>query len=222
MQRVQTAVSTIQNCAQLCATRSALARPPAAPCTSKFLQSTHLHMSEQYMAAWKHSQYFLRQVLFLQLQPLVWRGARPSAAARVAAISASLPCDLNREVSTTRGLHQHEHRPHLLNNPLEATPDVTPTRCEVCRLDLGPQIPRMSSACAAHPGCRHAYFCPCHLGTLSRLSSTDAHCPVPAVLTWILGLKALGLRSKMASTALCRVASFSLLFKHVTQLQDSQ
>jgi hypothetical protein len=38
----------------------------------------HLQLSLQKMAAWKHSQYFLRQVDFLQLQPLVWRPASPS------------------------------------------------------------------------------------------------------------------------------------------------
>lgn len=130
------------------------------------------------MAAWKHSQYFLRQVLFLQLQPLVWRGARPSAAARVAAISASLPCDANREVST-RGLHQHEHQPHLLDNPL-ATPDVTPTRCKI---NTRPRTHDTSSVKCLHnkgsltPACSHAHPFPCHLSTLSRLSSTDAHCP---------------------------------------------
>ncbi len=37
---------------------------------SKFLQSQHLQFSLQYMPAWKHSQYFLRQPLFLQAQPL--------------------------------------------------------------------------------------------------------------------------------------------------------
>ena len=54
----------------------------------------HLQMSEQKMAAWKHSQYFFRHPLFLQLQPLVWRGgAEPSASrARAAAASDSLPC----------------------------------------------------------------------------------------------------------------------------------
>lgn len=45
--------------------------------TSKFLQSTHLHMSEHRMLAWKHSQYFFRQPLFLQLQPLLWRTRLP-------------------------------------------------------------------------------------------------------------------------------------------------
>lgn len=44
-------------------------------------------------------------------------------------------------------------------------------------------------------------------------------CCIP---TWILGLKALGLRSRIASTADCRTASLSLLLKHVTQLQLSQ
>ena len=28
------------------------------------------------MEAWKHSQYFFRQPLFLQLQPLLWRARR--------------------------------------------------------------------------------------------------------------------------------------------------
>ena len=40
--------------------------------------------------------------------------------------------------------------------------------------------------------------------------------------TWILGLNALGFLSKMASTALCRVPSFSRLLKQLTQLQASQ
>jgi len=39
---------------------------------------------------------------------------------------------------------------------------------------------------------------------------------------WILGLKAFGLRSKMASTADCRVLSFSILLQQLTQLQPSQ
>jgi len=39
---------------------------------------------------------------------------------------------------------------------------------------------------------------------------------------WILGLKAFGLRSKMASTADCRVLSFSMLLQQLTQLQPSQ
>lgn len=38
----------------------------------------------------------------------------------------------------------------------------------------------------------------------------------PGTLTVILGLKALGLRSMIASTALCRTASFSRLLKHCT------
>mmetsp|Transcript_25271 Transcript_25271/g.74640 ORF Transcript_25271/g.74640 Transcript_25271/m.74640 type:complete len:218 (-) Transcript_25271:98-751(-) len=85
-------------------------------------------MSEQKMPAWKHSQYFFRHVLFLQLQPFVWRGT-PSAVTR-ALNSASLP--------------------------------------------------------------------------------------------WIFGRNALGLRSRMASTALCRVPSCSLLFMQLTQLHESQ
>jgi hypothetical protein len=44
---------------------------------SKFLQSMHLQLSEQKMEAWKHSQYFFRQPLFLQLHPLLWRAAAP-------------------------------------------------------------------------------------------------------------------------------------------------
>jgi hypothetical protein len=40
---------------------------------SWFLQSTHLQMSLQNTPAWKHSQYFLRQPLFLQWHPLLWR-----------------------------------------------------------------------------------------------------------------------------------------------------
>lgn len=39
---------------------------------------------------------------------------------------------------------------------------------------------------------------------------------------WILGLKAFGLRSKIASTADCRVLSFSMLLQQLTQLQPSQ
>lgn len=38
---------------------------------SKFLQSTHLQLSEQRMFAWKHSQYFLRHPDFLQWHPLL-------------------------------------------------------------------------------------------------------------------------------------------------------
>ena len=48
--------------------------------TSKFLQSMHLQLSEQKMEAWKHSQYFFRQPLFLQLQPLLWRALAPAIA----------------------------------------------------------------------------------------------------------------------------------------------
>ena len=51
--------------------------------TSKFLQSMHLQLSEQKTPAWKHSQYFLRQPLFLQLQPLLCRvDATSSCSAR--------------------------------------------------------------------------------------------------------------------------------------------
>ena len=46
---------------------------------SKFLQSMHLQLSEQKMEAWKHSQYFFRQPLFLQLQPLLCLGAGADA-----------------------------------------------------------------------------------------------------------------------------------------------
>ena len=58
--------------------------------TSKFLQSMHLQLSEQKMEAWKHSQYFFRQPLFLQLQPLLWRAAGPCASA---AAPSSPPCN---------------------------------------------------------------------------------------------------------------------------------
>ena len=40
--------------------------------------------------------------------------------------------------------------------------------------------------------------------------------------TWILGRKALGLRSRMASTAAWRTCSDSLLLQQLTQLQLSQ
>lgn len=40
--------------------------------------------------------------------------------------------------------------------------------------------------------------------------------------TWILGRKALGLRSKIASTAAWRVPSFAGLLKQLAQLQFSQ
>ncbi len=36
---------------------------------SKFKQLTHLHLPPHVMPSWKHSQYFLRHALFLQLQP---------------------------------------------------------------------------------------------------------------------------------------------------------
>ena len=42
------------------------------------------------------------------------------------------------------------------------------------------------------------------------------------MLTWILGLKALGLRSRIVSTAACLYFSFSLLLQQLTQLQLSQ
>ena len=45
---------------------------------------------------------------------------------------------------------------------------------------------------------------------------------LPSGLTWILGRNALGFRSRMASTALCRVPSFSRLLKQLRQLQASQ
>ena len=46
------------------------ARPLAAPgMPARFLQSMHLQCSVHWMPAWKHSQYFLRQPLFLQWQP---------------------------------------------------------------------------------------------------------------------------------------------------------
>lgn len=38
---------------------------------SKFLQSTHLQLSEQRMFAWKHSQYFFKHPDFLQWHPLL-------------------------------------------------------------------------------------------------------------------------------------------------------
>mmetsp|Transcript_18500 Transcript_18500/g.33141 ORF Transcript_18500/g.33141 Transcript_18500/m.33141 type:complete len:216 (-) Transcript_18500:379-1026(-) len=41
--------------------------PPVLP----FLQPTHLQVGAQGTPAWKHSQYFLRQADFLQLQPLM-------------------------------------------------------------------------------------------------------------------------------------------------------
>ena len=41
------------------------------------------------MEAWKHSQYFFRQPLFLQLHPLLWRAAGPVASA---AAPSSPPC----------------------------------------------------------------------------------------------------------------------------------
>mmetsp|Transcript_14068 Transcript_14068/g.39980 ORF Transcript_14068/g.39980 Transcript_14068/m.39980 type:complete len:246 (-) Transcript_14068:602-1339(-) len=37
-------------------------------------QFTHLHTSEHFTPAWKHSQYFLRQLLFLQWHPFLCRG----------------------------------------------------------------------------------------------------------------------------------------------------
>ena len=41
-------------------------------------------------------------------------------------------------------------------------------------------------------------------------------------MAWIFGLKALGLRSRMPSTAACRVVSCSWLLQQLTQLQLSQ
>ena len=43
----------------------------------RFLQSTHLQWLAHRMPAWKHSQYFLRQFDFLQLQPLLCEGNPP-------------------------------------------------------------------------------------------------------------------------------------------------
>ena len=47
------------------------------------------------MDAWKHSQYFFRQPLFLQLQPLLCRGAGPV----VALPSSEPPCTDCRPLS---------------------------------------------------------------------------------------------------------------------------
>ena len=70
------------------------------------------------MEAWKHSQYFFRQPLFLQLQPLLWRAAGPVASA--AALSSppcarpclelTAPCCLSPVISgieSTMLIHQH-------------------------------------------------------------------------------------------------------------------
>lgn len=58
-----------------CATTNTRAALP-----SKFLQSTHLQFSPHVAPAWKHSQYFFRQPLFLQLHPLLCRaGAATSS-----------------------------------------------------------------------------------------------------------------------------------------------
>jgi len=54
---------------------------------SKFLQSTHLQFSEHVMPAWKHSQYFFRHPLFLQLHPLLCRaGGAPATSSAGPAI----------------------------------------------------------------------------------------------------------------------------------------
>jgi hypothetical protein len=65
----------------------------------------------------------------------------------------------------------------------------------------------------------------CQLRHLHPLEGTGP-CPFTrkraALRTWIFGRKALGLRSRIASTALCLVPSFSRLLKQLTQLHDSQ
>ena len=56
------------------AAAGAVPPPVAAPgIPGRFLQSRHLHTSEHGMAAWKHSQYFLRHPDFLQWHPLLCR-----------------------------------------------------------------------------------------------------------------------------------------------------
>lgn len=47
----------------------ALLNMAASLAASRFLQSEQRHVAEQMIPAWKHSQYFLRQPLFLQWQP---------------------------------------------------------------------------------------------------------------------------------------------------------
>jgi hypothetical protein len=51
------------------------------------------------MPAWKHSQYFLRQPLFLQLHPLAWRG--PAAAAAASSIFARKALGLRSRTAST-------------------------------------------------------------------------------------------------------------------------
>lgn len=57
---------------------------------SKFLQSTHLQFSEQTMPAWKHSQYFFKHPLFLQLHPLLWRAFGRATGAPTSSASSSI------------------------------------------------------------------------------------------------------------------------------------
>jgi hypothetical protein len=137
--------------------------------------------------AWKHSQYFFKQPLFLQLQPLLWR----------------------------------------------APPE---RRLSVCRVagwgwEGGHSLPR-GLRIAMTPSCHAQHPLPA-VGThnssrrpLSVCTNTHTHpaTAAPAALTppAILGRKAFGLRSRMASTAACRVASCSRLLWQLMQLQPSQ
>jgi hypothetical protein len=124
------------------------------------------------MPAWKHSQYFLRQPDFLQLQPLLWR-------ALAAALSS---CS-----ESQAGLQ----------------PGGQSARGDACHAGAAMGL------CKAEP-----------VGVTPRTSVT-----VPGSRTipgWILGRKALGLRSRMASTAAWRTLSLSRLLQQLTQLQPSQ
>jgi len=126
------------------------------------------------MPAWKHSQYFLRQDDFLQLQPRRWRPAasEPPPAAPEPPLAPTLPPVAARA-------------PELDGSPSRPPPPPPPPPPEA-----PPPLPAPAAAAPEEPR--------------------------------ILGRKALGLRSSIASTAACRVPSHSRLLQHPMQLQPSQ
>ncbi len=149
---------------------------------------------------WKHSQYFLRQALFLQLQPLECLAPGSATMAPTYPSSWVICTCAGERCKDGPGWSRGRQR-------------VAPANTQ----------PRLFGVRRCHrPGRRvRVCFCP---RPRCRWSPSGPHRTTPAryALTWILGRKALGLRSRMASTAAWRVCSCSGLLEQLRQLHCSQ
>jgi len=183
--------------------------PPNSPTALR--HSRHLHLGEHGIDAWKHSQYFLRQCDLRQLHPFACEAAPPPTPPAEPG-AAALPLAATALAPAPAPPPPKKRKPASAAEPEAGATTVRPSSNVEITCRPMPRAPGTKNADGPPPP-------PPPPAPPPPTAASAAAAAVPGCAT--LGLKALGLRSRMVSIARCLSSSWAWLFWHLAHWHES-